>query len=117
MISSPLVAVEILIRLGPLPLADWFANPGSAPHESHVSYKLQVTNPGSSPHESHPLWSARRCVPARHCAHDDDPASEYVPVSQAVARLVPSHQEPAGHTPQDRLRCGRGGGKSSVVVT
>ena len=24
MISSPLVAVEILVRLGPIPLADWF---------------------------------------------------------------------------------------------
>ena len=43
-------------------------------------------------------------MPARHGAHDDDPASEYVPVSQAVTRLVPSHQEPAGHTPQlDRV--------------
>jgi len=28
MVSHPLVAVEILVRLGPLPLADWFLHFG-----------------------------------------------------------------------------------------
>ena len=30
MVSHPLVAVEILVRLGPLPLADWFFHFGFA---------------------------------------------------------------------------------------
>ena len=34
-------------------------------------------------------------MPARHDAHDDAPASEYVPASHAVAMLVPSHRKPA----------------------
>ena len=50
----------------------------------------------SAPQTSHPLWSARPRVPARQGAHDDDPAPEYVPASQAVTMLVPSHREPAG---------------------
>ena len=58
----------------------------------------------SAPQASHPLWSARRCVPARHDAHDDAPAPEYVPASQAVTMLVPSHREPAGQGSQrDRV--------------
>ena len=54
----------------------------------------------SAPQASHPLWSVRRWVPARHGAHEAAPASEYVPASQAVALLVPSHLEPAGHKSQ-----------------
>ena len=43
-------------------------------------------------------------MPARHGAHDDDPASEYVPASHAVTMLVPSHLEPAGQGSQrDRV--------------
>ena len=58
----------------------------------------------SAPQASPPLWSARRCVPARHGVHDDDPAPEYVPASQAFTVLVPSHREPAGQGSQrDRL--------------
>ena len=50
----------------------------------------------SAPQTSHPLWSARPRMPARHGAHDDDPEPEYVPASQAVTMLMPSHREPAG---------------------
>ena len=39
-------------------------------------------------------------MPARHGAHDDAPAPEYVPTSQAVTVLVPSHRKPAGHASQ-----------------
>ena len=43
-------------------------------------------------------------MPARHDAHDDAPAPEYVPASQAVTMLVPSHREPAGQGSQrDRV--------------
>ena len=34
------------------------------------------------------------------CAHDDDPKPEYVPASQAVTMLMPSHREPAGQGSQ-----------------
>ena len=54
----------------------------------------------SAPQASHPLWSTRRCVPARHGAHADDPGAEYVPASHAVTILVPSHRDPAGQRSQ-----------------
>ena len=39
-------------------------------------------------------------MPARHDAHDDAPAPEYVPASQISTILVPSHREPAGQGSQ-----------------
>ena len=43
-------------------------------------------------------------MPAKHDAHDEDPALEYVPFSQAATMLVPSHREPAGQGSQrDRV--------------
>ena len=74
-----------------------------AGHVSQVAASFELHRL-SAPQASHPLWSARRCVPARHDAHDDAPAPEYVPASHAVTMLVPSQRDPAGQGSQrDRV--------------
>ena len=101
MVSHPLVAVEILFRLGPLPLADWFFHFGAMVFGSAIAAEPvprhgQSTPLGTASAPASWLLRARLAAlgsSARHSRGEADPLGAQLPprlleraASQAAGR-------------------------------